>query len=71
MVKQKPSLDAVVKIADYFDVSIDYLMGREIKQSNLSQNQKQLLTCYDTCDEIDKVRILTYAEAVAENKHKI
>lgn len=24
--KQKPSLDAVIKIADYFDVSIDYLV---------------------------------------------
>ncbi len=24
--KQKPSLDAIIKIADYFDVSIDYLV---------------------------------------------
>lgn len=27
--RQKPSLDALVKIADYFGVSLDYLVGRE------------------------------------------
>lgn len=26
--KKKPSLDMVIKIADYFQVSIDYLVGR-------------------------------------------
>ena len=26
--KAKPSLDAVVKMADYFEVSVDYLLGR-------------------------------------------
>ena len=28
---QKPSLDVVVKIADYLDVSVDYLLGRTDK----------------------------------------
>ncbi len=27
--KAKPSLGAIVKIADYFDVSVDYLLGRD------------------------------------------
>ena len=26
----EPSLENLVKLADYFDVSIDYLLGREI-----------------------------------------
>ena len=28
---QKPSLDVVVKIADYFNISVDYLLGRTDK----------------------------------------
>lgn len=27
--KAKPSVDALMKIADYFDCSVDYLLGRE------------------------------------------
>ncbi|GAB3062078.1 helix-turn-helix domain-containing protein [Salinicoccus sesuvii] len=30
--KQKPGIDKVSKVADYFDVSIDYLLGRELKK---------------------------------------
>lgn len=42
--KAKPSLNAIVKIADYFNVSVDYFLGRtnikninkrEIKMSNI------------------------------------
>lgn len=29
-----PSVDMLIKIADYFDVTTDYLLGREIVDSN-------------------------------------
>ena len=29
--QRRPSVDVLEKLADYFDVSIDYLMGRENK----------------------------------------
>ena len=68
--KAKPSLDAVIKIAQYFNVSTDYLLGINTKAVILPQDHKQLISYYDQCDEIDKVRILAYAEAVAENNNR-
>lgn len=53
--KRTPSVERVQKVADYFDVSTDYLLGREEKEeegfvtffrantSDLSDDKKQLL----------------------------
>lgn len=46
--KQKPSLDAVIKIADFFHVSIDYLVygtdSQEISSPPLSEEDTDWLT---------------------------
>ena len=67
----QPSIDSLKKLADYFGVSVDYLLGRETQTNTLSQEHKQLIDYYEQCDEIDKVRILAYAEAVAENNKEV
>ena len=37
-----PSIDIIIKIANYFDVSIDYLTGRtNIKEINTGQNNEE------------------------------
>lgn len=38
----KPSVDKVQKVADYFDVSVDYLLGRE-KTNNISNDLDDML----------------------------
>ena len=61
-------------LADYFGVTLDYLLCRDMfvgKLNTLSQEHKQLIDYYEQCDEIDKVRILAYAEAVAENNKEV
>lgn len=41
--------DEIKAIADYFDVSADYLLGRNIsKVPSLSEEQKKLLSGFDT-----------------------
>jgi transcriptional regulator with XRE-family HTH domain len=37
---QKPSMDKLNKLADYFGVSVDYLSGNEQKEKAPSQNEK-------------------------------
>ena len=42
----KPSVDAITKLADYFDVSIDYLLGRtEHKSAMELPEKKKSLIC--------------------------
>lgn len=65
----QPSADKLSKVADYFSVSIDYLLGREKGlpspdakdfakiYDNLSAEQKNLLKCYisiiTSCKEME------------------
>lgn len=38
----EPDIDTLIKMADYFDVSLDYLVGREFNASYLNNNQLNL-----------------------------
>ena len=37
MGESKPTVDALIKIADYFDVTLDYLVGRKISKNTLAR----------------------------------
>lgn len=47
--KAKPSLDAIVKLADYFNVTVDFIVGREQKPMPTSQ---EILFSKMNADEI-------------------
>lgn len=80
--KSKPSAEDISKLADYFNVSADYLLGRDIpiktktddstevlpSAASLSSSQKQLveLTESFTDDEIKKV--LSYIRFVLSER---
>lgn len=62
--KSQPSVNALMKIADYFDVSIDFLVGRT--------EQPYLVVAPNTNDPLERARLEGRAEALRErNKIKV
>ncbi len=62
--KHKPSAEALYKIADYFNVSVDYLLGRSniktISSPKISELDANLYNAIATLDEASKVQLLSY-----------
>jgi transcriptional regulator with XRE-family HTH domain len=68
--KAKPSTDAIVKIANYFNVSIDYLLGiidnprppRETNQAmqHLTPEELELLSKFRVMNKNERVRASEY-----------
>lgn len=71
--KSKPTSEALIKIADYFDVSIDYLLGRETTQFSilneiLEKDQQELLGMYVLLSDKNKKWIFTQLERLSEKE---
>lgn len=63
------SADSLARIADYLDVSVDYLLGRQVTKSSVPENIQQLLSVASrlSCDQLKD--LLQYAEFI-ESKNK-
>jgi len=49
---RQPSIDMLVQMAEIFDVTVDYLLGRQdIEDSTLSEYERQLLIASRKADE--------------------
>jgi transcriptional regulator with XRE-family HTH domain len=79
--KQNPSSDSIKKVADYFNVSTDYLLGKtdakkppvetegltfHIKDNNLRAEVEELVSAFLTLDRSG--RILVTAKAIEEQR---
>ena len=49
--RREPNIDMLIKMADYFDVSIDFLVGRSYK----NDNNELLVEALHLKNEIDKL----------------
>lgn len=72
-----PKADTLAKIADYLDVSVDYLLGRQVSTPELSENESILLSFFRECSENSQKILLDLAEhysrqdVTAKEKEKI
>ncbi|MDD6065738.1 MAG: helix-turn-helix transcriptional regulator [Firmicutes bacterium] len=69
--KHAPSLKSLIKLADLFDVSIDYLVGRSDvrkmeRRDVLSEDEALLLSRFRSLNTIDKARMLAYSQGMSE-----
>lgn len=65
--RQKPSLDALIKIANYFNVSLDYLVGREIlNKQDISNNAtiSPVFNRFCKLTEIQQAKVMAYMDGL-------
>lgn len=75
--KCEPSTEMLIKLADYFNCTIDYLVGREddfgnvssINERNeLSKDEQTLLSCFNKMGPFEREAILIQIKALAGDK---
>lgn len=64
-----PDIKTIIKIADFFNVSIDYLVGlsdikQVIKSSDLTSDELDILRTYKQLSFIDKEKVKAYIEGL-------
>ena len=73
--KHLPSLKSLIKMADIFHVSTDYLIGRSdvgkpSATSPLPNEDIALLDCFHDLDTVDKARLVAYAQGLSDKSLK-
>lgn len=74
--KRQPDFDTLIKLADYFGVSVDYLIGRTgassapfgTSASPLTEEENELLQYWRLMDNVERRAVLDTAKAFA-GKH--
>lgn len=67
-----PSADILIKLADYFNTNIDYILCRttynlpikDIKPNNITDSQFQLLTKINKLSNIDQAKVEAYIDGL-------
>lgn len=72
--KVEPTADAICKLADFFNVSTDYLLGRSDELGSvvmpaptapaLSDDERKLLDYYSQMSHPMKIRVIAYCEGM-------
>lgn len=63
----EPTIDTLCKLADYYGVSLDYLVGRNFNNEYgyISEDEKTMLNAYRTLNKNNKIRIIAEAQGMA------
>ena len=65
-----PSSDKIVTIAEFLDVSPEYLLTGKESEKNLSENEIEVLHIYRKFSDRDQIKIIGRLEQMYENKRQ-
>ena len=56
-----PNIDTLIKLADFYGVSLDYLVDRNFNNEYgyISEDEKELLTNFKNLTDINKIKLLS------------
>lgn len=68
--KNLPNIDFCVLLANYYDISLDELVGRESIGVSLPRSDKksEIQEVYDELDELEQAQVLSFAKTLAKYK---
>ena len=64
--KSDPNMETLINLANYFEVSVDYLLCRDSGETVLQQDEIRLLSYYRSMTQTGKDRLIEQAEMIAE-----
>lgn len=70
--KREPSIETLIKLADYYNVSLDYLVGRENNPNiltSLYNEKKELIKISEELNEKNFNKLFIYATALLDGQN--
>lgn len=75
--KIEPNIELLTKLADFFNVSIDYLLGHQLYNKpagefyQLTEKQKALIPYIKTLDDGTCMRVLGYLDKISQEQEDL
>ena len=65
--KTKPTVSDIIRISQYFNVSCDYLLTGEDRNSNLTDDEQELISFYRKLDLFNKGKVIGMLTALVQS----
>lgn len=69
--RNEPAIDTLIKLAEYFGVSVGYLIGSEkdaVQKSRLTQQQRELLAAFSQLSQMQRESLLDFLKTLQPEK---